>query len=72
MNVGVGLKRQRIEVEAYDFIGFLHHLGLGYPKGRLGHGTGKIVDFYAVELVDGDLDRFRHFSNYSVISIDDA
>ena len=72
VNIGIRLQRQRVEGEADDFIRFLHHLGLGYPEGRLGHGAGKVVDFDAVELVDGDLDGFRHFSNNSVISIDNA
>ena len=72
VNIVVGLKRKRIEVEADDFIRFLHHLGLSNPKGRLCHGASKIVDFYAVELVDGDLDGFRHFSNYAVIPINNS
>ena len=45
-----------MEGEADDLGGFGEHLGVGDPEGGFGDGYGEVVDFDAVELVDGDAD----------------
>lgn len=40
-----------------DVFGFAHHLRLGDPERGLRDGNGEVVDFDAVELPDGDLNR---------------
>ena len=50
----VGFEGEELEGQADDLEGFREHLGLGDPKGGLGDGHGEVVDFDAVELLDGD------------------
>lgn len=69
MNEGIGSQGQEINVHVDDFLGFLDHLAFGNPQGRLGHGYGKVVDFDAVELTDGDFDGVYEVSQYHLAFI---
>ena len=59
-NVGIGFQRQEIQGHVYHVLGFLHHLTFRNPKGRLCHSHSEVVDFNAVKLADGDLNRVAH------------
>ena len=72
VDIIVGLKWQRIEVESNNFISLSHHLALGNPKRSLGHGTGEVIDFNPVELIDWHLDWVGHLSNQTVVSVNNS
>ena len=56
-DVGVGLKREEIDVVAHDALGLPLHLRLGDPQGGHRDRHREIIDLDAVELVDAGTDR---------------
>ena len=56
-DVGIGFQGQKIEVLVEELCGFLQHLAFCNPQGGFCHNCGKIIYFYAVELLDGHLDQ---------------
>ena len=55
-DVDVGFQGEEVEVAVEEDGGPGEHLGFGDPEGRAGDGYGEVVDFDAVELLDGDAD----------------
>ena len=51
-DVGVALEGQEVQIHVDNALCFHHHLIFCYPKGGFGYGCSKIVDFYAVELMN--------------------
>ena len=66
MDVGVGLQRQRVQVETGNVLGLLHHLALSNPEGGLGYRAGKVVNLNPVELIDAHLNRVCKFTDDAV------
>ena len=72
MDVGIGLQRQRVQIETGDVLGLFHHLALGYPEGSLGYGAGEDVNLNPIELIDANLDRVCKFTDDAVAVKDDS
>ena len=72
LNVGVSLQRQRVDNEAHNLVGLLHHLAFGNPKCRLCHGAGEIVDLNAIELVNAHLNGVGHLTDDAVSAVNNA
>ena len=56
VDVAVGLERQEVHLAMNDVFRFVEHLALGNPERGFCDGTGEVVDFDAVELLDADFD----------------
>ena len=52
----VGLQRQEVDVLLNDSLCLCQHLCLRNPEGGGRYGNGEVVNLYAVELLDADLD----------------
>ena len=52
-----------------NFLSFCHHLAFCNPKGGLCYRAGKVVDFYAIELIDRDLDGVSKFTDHAIARI---
>ena len=56
-NKGVCFQRQKFQRNEQDFLRFLHHLAFRYPERGFCNRHGKVIDFDAVKLTDGNLYR---------------
>ena len=55
-NISVVFQRQKIDVTMDDSLCLAKHFRLAYPECCGGNGDGKVVNLYAVELIDADPD----------------